>query len=393
MTIENPDRSTQELTAWSINVSAMNALGSTGDIGKMLFHLPMLNSLAMPVGVGSVTFARASIGTYIDPSDGLRKIAVVDEPRFEGEGLLMEGAGTNNALHAPDLSDVVWVKPAGTGVKDAVGRDGVGSSASTFTATAGNATCLQAVTIGSAEQTYAVAIKRKTGTGTVEITMDNGATWTDITAFLGTTDWYEAQISQTLANPTFGFRLGTAGDAIYVDENQLESLPFASSYIPTAAIAVTRAADACEVTIAGNVELQANPGTMLCDVDVLGFAGGSATHTAIFLNGETNRRILPVNSGSGDVPTGLWGPNNINGSTPLTPGVTARLAVRHGGNGNSGLWQDGVELNTLTGQDVSDALGAEIHLGHRSGASHLWGHLANVRIYNRALSDREMAVA
>ena len=390
--ILNIDQIDEHTSGGGIQIDGVPEIGNAVRLDRdknCLLHMPLKNSLSMPLGVGSATFARSTIGTYIDRY-GVLQIAAIDEPRFEKNGFLIEGASTNNALHSADLANVAWAKTTATGVKDAIGRDGIASSASTLTATSGNATCLQNITIGSAEQTYSVAIKRKTGSGTVEITIDNGATWMDITAFLSTTDWYEAEVTQTLANPTFGIRLVTSSDAVLVDANQTESLPFASSYIPTTTVPVARTAESLTLTIAGNIGLQADAGTIFCDIDIFGNIAAT-NQFGVSLRGETSRAI------------GIGGPGGLVGdwgdATRLSSGIFPsvdeifRLAIRHDGSGGIDLWVDGVELDSDIGSDVTDSLGSVIDIGHGNGIGQLFGHISNVRIYDRALSDREMAVA
>lgn len=162
-------------------------------------------------------------------------------------GLLLEPAATNVVLYNRDLTNAAWVKTDVSAAKDQTGVDGVASSASKITASAGNGTCLQAITLASSDRYQTAYVKRVTGSGTVEMTMDNGATWTAITV---TSSWTRVAIpTQTLANPTVGFRIVTSGDAIAVDLVQNENRIYPTSPIPTTSAAVTRAADALSLPI------------------------------------------------------------------------------------------------------------------------------------------------
>jgi hypothetical protein len=156
-------------------------------------------------------------------------------------GLLVEESRTNLALYASDLTNAAWTKSNLTTAKTATGPDGVANSATTCTATAGNATALQAITSGSAARISNMWIKRRTGSGVVNITSDNGTTWTAVTV---TSSWTRVESTvQTLTNPTVGIRIVTSGDAVDVALFQHEVGSFSTSAIETFASTVTRAAD------------------------------------------------------------------------------------------------------------------------------------------------------
>jgi hypothetical protein len=156
-------------------------------------------------------------------------------------GLLTEGARTNIALHNRDLTQAAWVKTNVTAARDALGVDGLANGASRLTATAGNATCLQTVTLGSSARFMSAWIRRITGTGVIEMTTNNGTNWDPVT-FTG----QYARVSiptRTVTNPVFGFRIVTSGDVIVVDFVQNENGTFATSEIAVGATAVTRPTD------------------------------------------------------------------------------------------------------------------------------------------------------
>jgi len=160
-------------------------------------------------------------------------------------GIRLEGTRTNVVLWNRDLTNAAWTKTNVSAAKDQIGVDGVAASASKITASAGNGTCLQAITLGSSARAQSAYVKRVTGSGVVEMTMDNGGTWTAVTV---TAAWTRVTIpTQTIANPTVGFRIVTNGDAIAVDFVQNENGVFPSSPIAVTTVAVVRAADALTV--------------------------------------------------------------------------------------------------------------------------------------------------
>lgn len=195
-----------------------------------------------------LTCARASPATtYYEQADGTLTTFAANVLRIGNLGLLVEESRTNVVLHSRDLTNAAWVKLNCTAAKDQTGPDGTVNGASKLTATAGNATCLQSIVLASAARWQSCYIKRITGTGTIEMTMDAGMTWTAVTV---TSSWDAVDIpTQTLANPTVGFRIVTSGDAVAIDfvQNENDNLQ-RSSPIPTTTASVTRSADDVQLT-------------------------------------------------------------------------------------------------------------------------------------------------
>lgn len=162
-------------------------------------------------------------------------------------GLLGEKATVKSALWPRDFTNAAWVKTNITAAKDATGIDGVANSASTLTATAGNGTALQTVTLVNAEYTSAVYVRRKTGTGNIDITDDNGGTWTTLTA-LNTSHWTRYPITRTQANPVIGFRLVVDTDEIEVDFFDIEPGGIPTTDIAHTSGVGTRDVDRCSTS-------------------------------------------------------------------------------------------------------------------------------------------------
>jgi hypothetical protein len=200
------------------------------------------------------TFARADSTTCatVIGRDGLIRTAAANIPRFEwvdldGDGVrescgyLSEITRANLALYARDMTNAVWTKSNVTAAKDQTGVDGTTNGASSLLATAGNGTCLQSITSSSNTRVTSCWIKRLVGSGEVDLTQDNGSTWTPVTV---TTAWTKVRlVAQSLTNPTIGFRLVTNADKIAVDFVQHELGVFETSSIATTSTSVTRASD------------------------------------------------------------------------------------------------------------------------------------------------------
>jgi hypothetical protein len=216
---------------------------------------------------GDFTVTRASTKLRIG-SNGLYGSVANNVPAFEFNtdgsyrGLLVEPGATNLALNSRNLTTASWTATNVTTAQTATGADGGANSATTLTASAGNGTVLQAITSASASRVFSAVVRRRTGTGVVEITQDNGSTWTAIT--LTSSFQRFATPNQTLTNPTVGFRIVTSGDAIDVDFTQAETGSVATSPIVTTAGTASRVADVVSLTGASSLIGQMQ-GTMFAE--------------------------------------------------------------------------------------------------------------------------------
>ena len=197
-----------------------------------------------------LTLVRASQAGYFN-SAGVLKFALNNEPRpwhnhtapFTHRGIMLEEARTIRITKNRDMTDAAWAQSNMTRAKDAVGLDGVVNSASTLTSTAANATVTQSPTLGSLERTYSVWVKRKTGSGVVEITDNNFTNTLDITASINSSTFTKVEVTRTQANPVVGIRLVTSGDALEVDFNQVEDGEKSTSPIDSDIFTIRQADD------------------------------------------------------------------------------------------------------------------------------------------------------
>lgn len=197
---------------------------------------------AGPAGLATsqITVTRAGNTGWVQNLAGIWTLVNADLPRISNKGIVFEEARTNTVLQCRDMTNAAWTKSNMTTALTATGIDGIANSATILTASAGNATVLQSITLGSAAFTGSFWLQRLAGSGNVDITVDNGTTWTTQTL---TTTWTQFQRTQTLANPTIGIRIVTGGDSIAADFGQGEAGSYATSPIQTAGVTVTRAAD------------------------------------------------------------------------------------------------------------------------------------------------------
>lgn len=349
------------------------------------------------VGSGTPTFTRATAAAS-KLSTGLWKLDVasgtarshylgLDTTVGAYGGYLVEGARTNSCLQSRDITNASWTKVTLTTAKTSTGIDGVGSSCTRCTAAGANSTALQAITLASAAKTFSVWIKRVTGTGQVFITLDNDATRTDVTALINSSTFMLVQMTQTLANPTVGFKIATSGDAIDVDVAQLEDgASFASTPIPTTTVAVTRNADVLTYLSAGNVSDAA--GSTYAEIASFGNLFTASAAIVSSFNGGTSsfsqtNSATSINIADGTTTVALTVTSLVNRSAKVASswGVL-KMSVSEGGLISTSAAYDGSFSST--------SIGIGQHGG--GGANALHGTFKNVRIWQRQLPDTTLQV-
>ena len=282
-------------------------------------HLARVQATEAPLVTTSFTFTSAldaaftASGGANATSVDINGLVVADTaPRFNHTtagvplGLLVELARTNICLWSDDLTNAAWTKSNATTAKTATGPDGAANSATTLTATAGNATCLQSITSASNRRVTSCWIKRRTGTGAVQMTQDNGTTWAAVTVTAG---WTQVSIASAIAtNPIVGLRVVTSGDAVDValfqHETTTSTTGFATSAIRTTTASVTRTADTISCTGAslsawytaarGTVVVTFRPGDVVGNQPVFWFTDTGVGDNLLALSGSTAALVLNV---------------------------------------------------------------------------------------------------
>ncbi len=281
--------------------------------------LRMITGYGRDVLVGSdvvarmVNFSRSTTATYIG-KDGQLKTAAANEPRFEKEGLLLEGQSQNlvpsseGAVYVAGNSGFQTITNGVSGVLPVVGQR------ISFASNNGevNANLVQTYITLTGGQTYTYSTHFKVEAGDtsapencIGVYAANGLNIGARAVILKTGDGiYRVSVAFTVSgtgSQTVFIRFNRIGlpSAVWtavVGGVQVENLPFASSYIPTAGAAVTRAADVCDIPQA---ELNYRPAyngrgpmTVAINFDVI----GSYPDLRVLVTAETSGGIVSGHS-------------------------------------------------------------------------------------------------
>jgi len=178
--------------------------------------------------------------------------------------------------------------------------------------------------------------------------------------------------------------VGNSLTAFYLWGAQLEAGAFATSYIPTVASQVTRAAD--KVTIAqSGYAFNVNAGTFAVEYDLIGYvanyrivSGGGAYR---YFYGPTNVTTLASYNGSAAVTTTVVSPVNSPIKSAMSYDGSGR-SITDNGDAISGLMTDANAFPTLSN---TTGIGAD-----PDGASPLNGHIKRLTYWNTRKSNSEL---
>lgn len=159
-----------------------------------------------------IDFTRASAGTYTNSSGN-----IVNTP-----------ASVNLVTFTQEFDNAAWAKSSATATANSlVAPDGT-TTADTLAASGANGTVRQAFTAAAVAYTFSIYLRRKTGTGTVQITVD-GTTYFTVSV---TGSWarYETTLTPSAGTRNAGVRIVTSGDEVYAWGAQLELGSSATTY-------------------------------------------------------------------------------------------------------------------------------------------------------------------
>ena len=298
-----------------------------------------------------ITFTRASTGTYVG-ADGLIKTAASNAARFDhdpstGEslGLLVEEARTNLLTYSEQFDNAAWSKADATiTANSTVAPDGTTTADALIENTANASHNIRTIDFGGSINTaysFSVFVKAA-GRTFVSLVYGQSTAWGNQQArfnlALGTiayqtgvnsasikaypNGWYQISITGTrnaTAAASYAYIFVQNGDnynsytgdgisGVYIWGAQVEAGAFPTSYIPTVASTVTRAADVASI---GASNFNAFNSTFVFTGFAATYSGGNVRHAEFGGSNGENRLLTNGDSYAYGPGGSLMGPNPV----------------------------------------------------------------------------------
>lgn len=424
---------------------AETAASSTPEIQPLPdVWIPFNDSLDMILGFSPsykkiVKFKRASTATYVNKS-GVFTIAEIDEPRFEKDGLLIEGQRTNYMLNSETPAS--WGRSSNMNVPE-TGTDSFGFTYGKFVckdSIIGQTSAVNMATIAATKSvdvsgddkyvttscrfktdlsvrvrirfdkydgsattvlgdayinTQTLEIK-KTGVAASRITArakkDEATGWVFAEATIQGIDGELKIGSKIQYLPQEGGSI-VSGDHIYLATPQVENGPCVSSFIISGATATTRASDMVTVPIKNN--LYNLPFTVLCEVHKNWYKTPNAAPRVFDTGGHQTGAAIILGFGSSTDYDGfpycdIGGSNrrvNENASLEkMVMGMRVKADQMTCAVSNGRLSSETKTTWTYIQSSATIRIAGQTTAGLR----HLFGHVRNFRIWHKELTDRQM---
>jgi hypothetical protein len=341
------------------------------------------------------------------------------------KGLLIEEQRVNLLTYSEQFDNAAWVKQAATVTTNATTAPDGTTAADFFVPSTANAfhrVYELAVIANATVYTYTVYAKNS-GTRYLQLEMNTGfakyANFDLVSGVVGTTDatsssitsvgngWYRCSMTATstgvlgelnivAANSSsasaFPAYVSNGTDGIYIWGAQLEAGAFATSYIPTVASQVTRAADSASM-IGNNFArwYTQGVGTLFASGDRM--TSSTFSSQATIDDGTTSNEIYVISNNpgySGTTPQGsitAAGVGNGTASGTVAVGAAAKMALAFSSS-NSAFSAQGASASAISGNVPSSV--NRMTIGLRSSAIYLNGHVSRIAYYPRRLANTEL---
>ena len=363
------------------------------------------------------SFSRASSGTVIN-QQGLIETVGTGEPRIDfkdnTKGALLLEPQRSNVLLQSNQFDTTWINSGTSVTSGYLGLDGTNSAwlltkgANDFENTRQNITFsgIHTFSVYLKKGTNTTAILRSTGglDAKVEINLIDGTTSGEVnttsvkTESMGN-DWWRCSITFNASSNT-AVRIypeaplggATAGN-IYIQYAQLEQGSYATSYIPTSGSAVTRIGETCN-NGANEQVINSTEGVLYLETKGFIDVPSSSGYIQLSKNGEASFNnsltIQHRNNGYLRVYVNGTATSDIHFNENIDFTENHKIAVLYKLNGYK-LFIDGVS-QSLFGTPTQTVFSGLDNLSFDNRGTLSWnGSIKDVRVYNTALTDQELA--
>ena len=364
-------------------------------------------------------FSRASKATVIN-KDGLIEEVGSGQPRVDYKddskgALKLEPSRTNIFQRSEEFSNAYWnISRIETPyIADVISPDGTLNAYTLEISngeTNGGGVYRSGISI-SGDNSWSVFAKKKTAnylvladtsttTNAAYFDLENGTVGTTYNATGEMQDfgngWYRCTMKYTLTSSGIKFiylsNLDGAtnggvqgGDSIYIYGAQLEQGTYPTSYIPTQGSAVTRLADSCSQTVPDGVIGQTE-GVLYAEISqdndsfntISVSDGGTSDRITIVYQNNTIKSILVHNNNVVQLEKSGYLQNSFH-----------KVAIKYT-QSNVSLIINGLEVLTTSRGAFADSLNT-LQFAQGNGGNNFYGKVKDVRVYNTALTDAELA--
>lgn len=399
------------------------SLDTTFPGDNLICNMPLRSNLDLVVGTGVATFTRSTTGTLIDRYDGLIKTAAINVPRFEQNGVLIEGAIETLLIRNEEFNSVAWTKseltilennenapdgtvtmdlavPTATNAGHALFQNANIISGVTYTqavfAKAGDYDFLQMAGSTAFDITNAWAnFNLNTGEigavgsiGVASIESLGGGIYKCMFTLTATSSSASGRILCNVLEADTASRLpafvGDTVSGVNIWGGGLVLLPFASSYIPTISSTVTRDADDLSIDEA-NIPAPTADYTVSFKTTLIGL-DSTLSQVLFNVDGETSRRI-EWNTTTGAIEA-IHGAVTSTSTTIFSAGDTVEISFTVGTT-NQTLYIDGIQEDQDTKGTVTGTATA-IDIGHQGGANQAFSSIQDLHIFDSELTPAQI---
>jgi len=342
-------------------------------------------------------FIRGGASGFIGSITNISVIEVLgDKPRIDytdsltSPSFLLEPQSTNLLPYSEDFSK--WEKNSGTTITPNNSISPDGSNNSTLVVSAGSGARVGYNVNITSGNTYTLSVYLKNNGGSNSIKIGSYTTNQFETVTINN-QWARYTTTFTASSTvSSSIRIVSSGNNInfYAWGAQLEQLPYASSYIPTAGSTVTRAQETC--VDAGNVStFNSTEGVLYAEMAALADDG---TFRYITINDGTDQNVVAIRFS--ETSNQILAFTRISGSFNAVLSTTSystlnfnKIAYRYK-SGDFGLFINGTKISSSTSTQTLPANTLNTLSFDNAPFSPMHGKVKSVYVFNEALTDDEL---